>query len=71
MSAYDKKYPKESRNISVYNVYDIIIDDFRVNKEKGLCVLWIRRKERPIAIIIIYYNTFVIFLCEHNYSVLC
>ena len=33
MSAYDKEYPGESRNISVNNVYDILIDDFRVNKD--------------------------------------
>ena len=37
--AYGNEYPKESWYISVWNVYDMFIDDFRMNKEKGLCVL--------------------------------
>ena len=39
LSAYDKEYPTESQNISVYNVYNIFIGDFRVNKEFFMCIV--------------------------------
>ena len=38
-TAYCNDYRKDSWNISVWNVYNMLIDDFRVNKEEGVCVL--------------------------------
>ena len=32
LTAYDKEYLKESRNISLWNVYDMFVHDIKVNK---------------------------------------
>ena len=39
LTAYGKEYPKESRTIIVWNWYDMLLADFRVNKGTVLCVL--------------------------------
>ena len=39
LTVYGMEYPKESWNISVWNVYDMLIDDLSVNKEIIVSVL--------------------------------